>query len=505
MSVNIHRWSVGLAGLVLLLAAAAPSRAQHPELIDLLRRVPDSANALVFIKADALFDTPLALRERWRERRDRAPGVVPDVTRGADYEVFASRLNLVGSFERDWELALAHLNAPTTAAAIARGEGGTLDELGGRQIVWSPRGAFIVPFTPRVVGMAFFDNRQDVSRWIVTAEARTAPALSPFLTKIAQSVHGFDHQVVMAFDLTDLVPPRVARTHLAQAAAINIATADLDAMAAAAATAEGIVVGLEVSAVIEGLIRIDFGGPTAALRVVARPLTFEILGNLGLPIDAMRDWRIAVEDRSITLRGRLTTEAARDLVALIDLPAGGLAGDRSEVADPAQGGAEASPNAAPGSPTTPTAEATKSYFDQMVRLMTTFRRERSRTQREVGLWGQRYAAQIDRLPMLGVDPELLDFSAKLSASLRDLGNTARGINIQASLTRAATTGTRGGGGFYGVGFGWGPGVTGTSKTAVDRHDPRRDRQRDRLPECPVGRDRPQPRDHRPHPHRALRH
>ncbi len=457
MSDNIHRWPIGLAaGLALVMATAAPSRAQHPELIELLRRVPDSTNALVIVKANELFDAPLALREQWRERRHDAPSVAPDATRDADYVVFASRMNLVGGLERAWEIGLAHLAAPTTPQAIVRAEGGTLDELGGKPLIWSPRKAFIVPFAPRVVAMAFFDDRQAVARWIASTEGRTDLPLSPYLAKVAEKVQGYDHQVVMAFDLGYLVSAKLAKAHLARSNAIDLKNDDLDAMAGAVASAQGIVLAMKVTDGVDGLIRVDFAESTAPLARVAKPLMFEILDSIAMPVDAMKDWRIKVEDRAITLQGRLTSAAARDVVSLVDLPTGDLGGDPSKP-DPDQ---ETTPGAAPGAPT---AKATKHYFSGLTNLLDDLKKEKSDTQKHIAMWAERYATKIDRMAILGVDPELLDFAAKLSASFRDLSNTAKGVGLQTSYARAANTGATVGG-FYG--YGYGVSVSGTSLTAV---------------------------------------
>ena len=51
---------------------------------------------------------------------------------------------------------------------------------------------------------------------------------------------------------------------------------------------------------------------------------------------------------------------------------------------------------------------------------------------EVAIWMDRYARKIDQLPILGVDEQLVDFSATIAQALRDMGVQYRGVGIEAS-------------------------------------------------------------------------
>jgi hypothetical protein len=54
------------------------------------------------------------------------------------------------------------------------------------------------------------------------------------------------------------------------------------------------------------------------------------------------------------------------------------------------------------------------------------------------LWFEKSARKIDDLPMLNVDPELLDFGGKVSNSLRYQAQTQRSVRVQAGTVKAQT-------------------------------------------------------------------
>jgi hypothetical protein len=66
---------------------------------------------------------------------------------------------------------------------------------------------------------------------------------------------------------------------------------------------------------------------------------------------------------------------------------------------------------------------------------------------------ERYAKKIDRMPILNVDPELLDIGSKTANTLRDMALSKR----QGGVAYGTDTAGMGGGGYanYGVGYGYG--------------------------------------------------
>jgi hypothetical protein len=78
---------------------------------------------------------------------------------------------------------------------------------------------------------------------------------------------------------------------------------------------------------------------------------------------------------------------------------------------------------------------------------------------QCALWYDRYAKKIDQLPILNVDPELLDFTAELAVSLRGLAGSYRQVGLQSAQYSANPTsgwvGASTGSYAYAGGYGYG--------------------------------------------------
>lgn len=61
------------------------------------------------------------------------------------------------------------------------------------------------------------------------------------------------------------------------------------------------------------------------------------------------------------------------------------------------------------------------------------------------------AAEIDRLPVLNVDEELLAYGAGVSATLRDMRNLSKNAQLDYAYRKAGIMASQGYGGFYGGG------------------------------------------------------
>ena len=59
-------------------------------------------------------------------------------------------------------------------------------------------------------------------------------------------------------------------------------------------------------------------------------------------------------------------------------------------------------------------------------------------------WFDRYSQKIDRLPILHVDPELLDFGEKTAQTLRVMSGSRKGANISGGLARTDASANGGG-------------------------------------------------------------
>jgi hypothetical protein len=146
---------------------------------------------------------------------------------------------------------------------------------------------------------------------------------------------------------------------------------------------------------------------------------------MGASLDELDSWKGSVEDKAYVLRGQLTEGGARMLLS----PASSRTSGTSY--------AGVSPGLEPPPPN-PKAIPSQMYFRSVTSLLDELNKEKKpKTISQRGYWYQQYATKIDNLPLLNVDPDLLEFGAAISSTLRgmaNLGSVAKDANamIQAN-------------------------------------------------------------------------
>jgi hypothetical protein len=157
-----------------------------------------------------------------------------------------------------------------------------------------------------------------------------------------------------------------------------------------------------------GAIKVDFDKDVSMIERIAKPLLLEALGNNGAMIDEFRTWDAKVSGKRVQITGRLHASGMRRILSLLDPP--------PSLAQVAQ-----QPNSPdPESQQKLVVLASKSYFMSVVSLLDDLSgdKQQRKTMGQISVWFGKYARQIDRLPMVGVDPELLEYGKFVADSLR---------------------------------------------------------------------------------------
>ena len=405
---------------IVILAALRPAGAQFASLAT---NVPASANAIALVDVKRLFASPLALKEEWQDKYDRAFAsglcAIPP---------FTNRLVLAAELDYEhmqpaWELAVAELADTRTAAMIARTIKGILDPIGTFPAVAIRDDSYVVELGNKRLGAMAPANRQFVARWLREIQSRAAPALSSYLKgSLAASEKS---QIVIAFDLEDAVPPKIIRAKLAASETLVAKKVNVDAAAKALATLRGLALEVAVSDAASGRIRIHFSGDTTALKPVAMPLFLEIVGDLGAYVADIESWSVTVEPKRITLDGPLSTAGMRRVLALVDSPTSTiLSSDNQQASQSSEASAQA--------------HASQQYFRSLMSILDDLRAEgkTSKTLAQNGMWFDKWARRIDRMPIQNVDPELLEFGRAVAAGLRNMASNIRGVGINSAAQNA---------------------------------------------------------------------
>ena len=396
----------------------------HAQFAGLARRLPDRANTLVLINPETLFKSPLAVKEKWREQHENtfAAGVSV-VPPGARQFLMAAQMDFE-FMQPLWEVALMSLKYEASLPRLAAERGGQIDNLEGRNAVLMPTDTYVVEFNKQTVGAMRPANRQNVSRWLRQADASGAgPNLSPYLTEAIAYADKGGTPIIMAMDAQNVLSPSLVKSRAETIEALKGQNVDLDKLAEAVASLQGITLGIVVKDRIYGALKVDFDQDISAIKDIAKPLLLEILSNNGAMIDEFESWEAKVSPHQIQLQGALYQSGLRRILSVLNAP--------PSLQDAAGSGASSS---TPPSASTESDEeslkrvSSQQYFKSVGSLVDDLQKRKDiKTMGQVGIWFGRYARKIDELPMLNVDPMLLDYGAYVSDSLRQAETSLRDV------------------------------------------------------------------------------
>jgi hypothetical protein len=319
-----------------------------------------------------------------------------------------------------WEAAVMELSIDPTAEHIATRTHGQVDQLAGLDAVLTGRDLYIVKFAPKTVGVMMPGNRQQVSKWLREVAGRKASPLSSYLAEAASFTDKVGTEIIMAMDLEDVASPDDIRNVLEVSEVIKNNKVKIDDVVATFSGVRGATLGIRVTNRVYGKLKIDFQGDAKALTAVAKPLVIETLANAGAAIEEMEDWQAKVEGKRLTLEGELTRRSLRRLFSFLEL-------ESSTVKTPPKTKEPASPASGDS-----VAYATLDHFKAVRGLLGDLKQEKSVSIGQIGLWIDKYANKIDRLPTLNVDPEMVNYSQNVVQDLRQAVGAIQGIGIQSA-------------------------------------------------------------------------
>ncbi|HEY3392179.1 MAG TPA: hypothetical protein VGK58_05705, partial [Lacipirellulaceae bacterium] len=345
--------------------------------------------------------------------------------------VMAADLDLARLHPR-WQAAVMRLGINPSKELIARNIGGEPGELAGLDVISTATGGMIVRFEPNIFGLRQPGDRQTMSRWIRETKSG-AGGLSPYLQAAANVPDRVGTEIIMAIDLTDAVSPERVEERMSQSAVLQDSSIDHEAAAEAIASLRGLMLGARVTNRVHGVLRIDFDRDVTVLSDVAKPLFLETLGDAGAAIDEFANWEVKVGDKRISLEGDLTQDGLRRLFSFLEIDATAVDADEAK--------AESSDD-----PQAPSVDAYTSlqYFQSIARHLKDLKRERGASSYyTIAVWFDKYARRIDRLPILHVDKDLVEYGKRTVGQLRNCVDAIRGAGISSGARSAQVTGSVG--------------------------------------------------------------
>jgi hypothetical protein len=447
-----------IATLLIVLSATATRGDTFDQL---LPKVPATANAVVLIDVERTLASPLAQQEGWGKKLELAyvsrPIFLPPE---ASKLVVSAALEPGNDFLRHWEVAVMELADPLSIRSIARSEGGYVDTIKEVDVAWTPSDAYFVALSDRELGVVSPADRQFVSRWIGYATKNDRVMLSDYLRQATQLTNE-QIQILLAIDLTDVVEPHELAEKIENSPLFEKAKLPTEDVISIVASLRGAVLRVALADDAQAQLRIDFGQDVTPLEAVAQELVLQVLDNLGANVDELQSWKTEVKGQAILMQGPLSQDAMRRVFSVIELPTAKFSMlPAEEQEDGATSEAENE---------SLLRESSLTYFTSITVLLKDLKRE-LQGNKAVSSILERYAGKIDRMPILHVDDDLLDYGSGVAQTLRGIALSRRQGGIQSG---AATAGM-GGGGYsnYDYGYGYfgnlGDRYSGARRSAADR-------------------------------------
>ncbi|MGI9428387.1 MAG: hypothetical protein ACR2NM_07005 [Bythopirellula sp.] len=373
-------------------------------------RLPSDTNTLVLIDVEKLKNTSLAAREGWAEKIEEAfqqglLAIPPDATQ----MVAASKTNF-SDMSDHWSLALMNLSEKPSFPKLAAKFSGSVDNVEGKEIVLLPGDIFAMEFSDELYAVGSPAVRQDVARWIKQVYGNRTGKLSDYMEEAKKFAEN-GSPIIMAMDLDGAVSREQVDAALDKIEVTHNLKFDRDKTAKILASIRGISLGVTVNDKRVGAVKVDFGLDVAPIRDVAKPILLAALSNHGAVIDEFYDWKVSTSGKSVQLTGVLEQSGMRRIMSLLEAPPSLRYAERNEDN--------------PASKQELILQSTKMYFKSVQSLLDDLAADKKRRKNmaQLSVWFRKYADRIDDLPMLNVDPEMLDYGLYISTTLRGGANT----------------------------------------------------------------------------------
>lgn len=446
-----------LFAVTLFAAVAAPSGGQAQTggsrvFGDLLKRIPDQSNLLMLVNGDGIFNSAMGKREGWREKalanHQGGLGLAADASKAA----VAVGLNF-NSMQERWKVGIVQLrrDVPLKLDDIAAREGGYVDRVENTPVVWTPRDLYFFDFPDNLVGFASPAERKSLDHWFQSAlwhPRKFAPGWADLAVFRADA----GAQIVLALDLANATSGPMIEPWLNTFDSLKKAGLDPHLVAPRLASAKSAFLAIKVDQGIEGTLRIDFERDIDYVGPVARELILDVLNEFGAQLPEMKTWQLNFDKKTaVELNGRLSEDSVRKVLSMAHVPRlSGVGAPSNATAAGANAKTATSQPAPYAKAQADPVSTSQAYFRSVTTMIESLKKLDRPTYKSMKLWYDRYAKQVEELPILGVDKDLLDWGSTVARTMREMSSGVNYYSQNQKYTVASTpNGNYGGYGNYG--------------------------------------------------------
>ena len=407
------------------------------DFMDLTKKIPAGGNAFMAIDIAQTISTPMAKANGWDKKfneggADRPLHLPPE----AEKLLTVSQIDIVRNFSANWNVALFSMSESIPLRFVARAEGGHMDKIGDTDAVWIPSDAYILDAGDDTLVMQSPANRQAIARFKTEMKKPGATGFSDYLN-MALVKAGDGPQIVIALDAENAVQSHRIRQRLEETGFLEEHKVDADALTNTIAALKGLIFEITIEDSAKAMVRIDFNADISINSTIAKALVLGALQNNGMYLDDVERWECSVVSRTIVLDGEISQESMRKILTVMAPASTKFSSLKEENVEESTGDDMAKNSLA--------------YFKSTQSLVRDLK-SKSKSSGDDSYWLDRYAGLIDRLPILHVDDDLLDYGQKLSETLRVMSGSRKTTNLQGGI--AARNNYLSGGSGYDNGYGY---------------------------------------------------
>lgn len=400
-----------------LLVSSVPRWAVPPNAI------PVNANAAVAIDLVELLKSRIAVKNSWKSVTIRGDANKPLPIPPYATEVLASALITPSTMEPMCQLSLSDRPAPTDLEKIAVAQKGFLEELAGRQAVWTPRGVCYIQVNEKLLMTAYPAQRQLLVKLIESSGQLPRDAVLPMLLGQAEG------QIRIAMDLEDALS--LGQVHYAMSIggfpSLDRYQQSLPELFHPLSTVKSLRPGIVAAEDFIGNVVVKFAKAPAIPAAMVKGFLLDALIEAGVNSQEFESWEFRLDGKRLTGTGKISIHQAGEIVRTFITAPDDEAGDRAIAAATEATGVVKPPE--PLDPKQAAAEASKAYFQAISRMLDAAKGGASMQQSAQNL--RNMSRRIQQLPILNVDPELVAWGGNVSIAMTQAATVLAGGQVRA--------------------------------------------------------------------------
>ncbi|MCR9296813.1 MAG: hypothetical protein NXI32_29240, partial [bacterium] len=255
------------------LLAQSDEQQTKSRLIQALEYAPSPANSLAFLHVPSL--------KRLVDEAEMNASPLSDELE----EVWQIAKLEPSTLKPQWEAGYAILKRQLDAEALAKGLNGYVDEVAGKQVVWTPRESYLIPQEGRV-GFVRPADRSLLSSWLTADTPRDVPE---FLLQQAGQPEQF-LSFLLAINLENAISPVPLANKIKDFQSLT--GVDINAAASVLASTKGLSIIIGRKSLQQCILEVDFGIAPTTLEPIARDLLDEMLQANGTAAPEVKTWDV---------------------------------------------------------------------------------------------------------------------------------------------------------------------------------------------------------------------